>query len=497
MREEKKTGKKPPAKRPVASPKASEAKPQPQAASAKQTDGQKTQKQPLKPVSSAIRKSSPGGRVIPEKPNKPARPRKQLKIPPILLEGDTAPAPLVSGPGARYSLTVEPVSTPFPATTGDLPEAYGTGRLFLAARDPHWLYASWDLMEDQQRDLNSRSRDGHLVLRVFARNEQTPMGVDIHVHPESRNWFIHVPRAETHYHAELGYYDRNRTWQSVCRSQSTYTPPDSPSPDVTAEFATIPADVTFQEIVEMVQEFVTERQPLLEAVVYAQEFEQQLAAAGSEGKRESEAESKALAQAPARPPAGGETRGKRKKPSVGSIRIEPGKRWTPAQRQALADLITIDRQRRVWMGSLEITELVRRSLEEETASIAAAELARGAGPEQLPGGIGGISSFGGQVPPGRKFWFRVNAELIVYGATEPDATVMIADRPVKLRPDGTFSFRFSLPDGRYELPALAISRDGEDGREARLEFSRSTDYRGVVEPHAQDPKLRSPRPENI
>src|SRR5688500_20153543 len=44
--------------------------------------------------------------------------------------------------------------------------------------------------------------------------------------------------------------------------------------------------------------------------------------------------------------------------------------------------------------------------------------------------------FRSEFPTARKFWFKINAELIIYGATEPDAKVAIADRPIKLRPDG-------------------------------------------------------------
>ena len=66
------------------------------------------------------------------------------------------------------------------------------------------------------------------------------------------------------------------------------------------------------------------------------------------------------------------------------------------------------------------------------------------------------------------FWFNVNAELIIYGATEPDAKVTLGGHEIKLRPDGSFSYRFALPDGNYDLPAVAVSADG-DGR-ARGEF---------------------------
>src|SRR5262249_16795996 len=67
-----------------------------------------------------------------------------------------------------------------------------------------------------------------------------------------------------------------------------------------------------------------------------------------------------------------------------------------------------------------------------------------------PLGSPAVTSFG-SAPSGngknRKFWFQLDAELIVYGATEPRARVTLQGEPVKLRPDGTFTMRFSLPDG--------------------------------------------------
>jgi hypothetical protein len=91
----------------------------------------------------------------------------------------------------------------------------------------------------------------------------------------------------------------------------------------------------------------------------------------------------------------------------------------------------------------------------------------------------------------------VNAELIIYGSTEPDARVSIGGRPIRLRPDGTFSYRFALPDGAYELPVVAIARDGHDGRAAELRFSRATGYSGDVPAHPQDPALKAPAAENL
>jgi hypothetical protein len=65
-----------------------------------------------------------------------------------------------------------------------------------------------------------------------------------------------------------------------------------------------------------------------------------------------------------------------------------------------------------------------------------------------------------KVPKERKFWLVVNTELIVYGATEPDATVYVQGRPIQLRPDGTFSLRYALPDGKQVIPVRGVARDG-------------------------------------
>lgn len=99
-------------------------------------------------------------------------------------------------------------------------------------------------------------------------------------------------------------------------------------------------------------------------------------------------------------------------------------------------------------GSIELKELIEKAL--------AAEIGSGA-----PGSMM-VSSPGAALERGRGFWFRVGTELIVYGATEPDARVTVQGRPVRLRPDGTFSLRFALPDGVQVIPATAESADGVD-----------------------------------
>jgi hypothetical protein len=85
-------------------------------------------------------------------------------------------------------------------------------------------------------------------------------------------------------------------------------------------------------------------------------------------------------------------------------------------------------------------------------------------------GSGGLT-LGGKP---RKFWFHLDAELIVYGATEPNSRVTLQGQPVKLRPDGTFTMRFSLPDNRQIIPAVAVSPDGIEERTIVLAVERNT-----------------------
>ena len=378
--------------------------------------------------------------------------RKKVTIPSILLEGDQPSAPAGSGPGQRYAVGQTPPAESRPAAA--LPEAYGTKRLIVTARDPHWLYAHWDFTRDQLREYNAVSADGHLVIRVYKNAVTGNAQTQVHVHPESRNWFIHVGEGGTRYIAELGYYDREGKWNAVTTSTPTLTPPDQLSEDTSVRFATIPIDVPFEQLLKIIKAAVIENIPLAEAI-------QQLRASGHK-------------DLPA--------------PADWSYSS-----WTPAQERALASLVTMDQVRRVWIGSLEITELIRRQLGQEISSISAAQL-------QLPSSIslGSLASpFGGGGEKQKGFWFNVNAELIIYGATEPDAKVTIGGRTIKLRPDGTFSYRFILPDGNYDLPAEATSADGDDRRSARLQFRRHTEYLGDVGAHPQDPAMKAPLVENV
>jgi hypothetical protein len=80
--------------------------------------------------------------------------------------------------------------------------------------------------------------------------------------------------------------------------------------------------------------------------------------------------------------------------------------------------------------------------------------------------------------------FAVDAELMVYGVTDPHAHVTLQGEPVPLRPDGSFTVRMALPDRRQVIPVIASSSDGVEQRTIILAVERNTK---VLERVTRDP----------
>lgn len=391
------------------------------------------------------------GKPASKNKRQPAGP--QIAVPAFLLEGDEPGHPEVGGPGQKFSLGPTVSLEHFSEAIAPLPDSYGTGKIFLTARDPHWLYAHWDFTREEQFRHNARSVDRHLVLRVHNAVPVAPNTkpvAEYHVHPESKHWFVHVERAGESYMTELGYYQAGRKWKSLSFSAPQRTPPDNISKDSTVKFATIPAELSFETMLGLLKETagetVAKNTPLAHVV------------------------DQIRPRAPEHFP----------EPTA------PGGDWTPEQEQALAGVIAADQAGGAMPGSAEFvsseTDIMwpEFAFDYETGATA-----------PLPPPTSYVSSFFGGAEQ-KDFWFNVNAELIIYGATAPNATVTFAGKPIQLRADGSFRCHFALPDGQYELPVTAVSADGTDGRAAELKFTRSTEVRGHVTAAPGDPALSAP-----
>ncbi|MBI5574036.1 MAG: DUF4912 domain-containing protein [Elusimicrobia bacterium] len=132
--------------------------------------------------------------------------------------------------------------------------------------------------------------------------------------------------------------------------------------------------------------------------------------------------------------------------------------------QKLLKLSGIDK---VGVGSLEMAKFLAKRWEYLNI------VSRGA----FSGAFSGVFSRGFKMPnisQARNFWLIADAELIVYGATDPSASLTINSEPVQLNPDGTFSLRVEFPDGKKEFKIKAISKDKIDERKITITAERKT-----------------------
>lgn len=97
----------------------------------------------------------------------------------------------------------------------------------------------------------------------------------------------------------------------------------------------------------------------------------------------------------------------------------------------------------------------------------------------------------------RPFRLEVNAELIVYGATEPDAILRLGQRIIPLNADGTFRLRIALPDGVHELPLTVTAAGSRDQRAANLHIQRRTETDGNVISAPTAPGIQPPAAEKL
>ncbi|MEY2851332.1 MAG: hypothetical protein RL549_31 [Verrucomicrobiota bacterium] len=309
---------------------------------------------------------------------------------------------------------------------GELPESYGTRRLFLTARDPRWLYAYWDFSWQQLRDAEQESPEGKVFLQIYVPGAERVH--QIQVFPGAKEWYLPVHRPATLFQAELGYYRHDGSFHRLAVSDEVLTPRDDPSPNREVEFVTIPFHYSFRQLLELIRDQMRPGEGLAKALARLQREGYPL-------------------------------------PFPYALR-----RIVPSGlADRMLEYLGGDLVRRIRVGSLEITETLRRRL---------LELGSSGIPSSLSSGPRGQE---------RSFSMHVNAELIIYGGTVPGAKVTVDGREIHLRPDGTFSYHFTFPNGRFHIPISASAPDGLEERSVLLSFLRLTDSTPGVDPTSQPP----------
>lgn len=83
-----------------------------------------------------------------------------------------------------------------------------------------------------------------------------------------------------------------------------------------------------------------------------------------------------------------------------------------------------------------------------------------------------IARFGGEQIETVKV--DVEADVVIYGITQPNVQLTVKNEPIRVQPDGRFSVRFHLPEKRQVYPVVAVSSDGIESQTTILAIERNT-----------------------
>ncbi|MBE9078822.1 DUF4912 domain-containing protein [Romeria aff. gracilis LEGE 07310] len=311
---------------------------------------------------------------------------------------------------------------------GELPSGYGESRIVLLPRDPQWAYVYWDVPNEHKEQLRHQG-GSRLALRFYDvtdvdLNYQSPHSLQQYECDEmAREWHLPIPVSDRDYIVEIGYVCNDGRWLILARSAPVRVPPVYPSDWMEDHFMTIDFNEelrgrTFMQLVP----------PSHRAAAAA--------AAAARGDSSNPLYDEIFAQ----------TRSAEAMRVAGSL-----------------------------FGSMQQAQMPE-------SAVSSYVFPSGAGLWALPTASGVNMSgagFSASAPPmrPRKFWLIADAELIVYGATEPDATVTVGGKPIKLNADGTFRFQMSFQDGVIDYPIEAVAADGEQTRSIHMNFERETPSR--------------------
>jgi uncharacterized protein len=310
----------------------------------------------------------------------------------------------------------------------DLPEGYGDSRIVLMSRDPQWAYAYWDIPNDHKEAL--RRQGGYrLALRFYDVtnidiNYQNPHSLQQYECDElAREWYLPIPVSDRDYMTEIGYLCGDGRWLPLARSAQVRIPPVYPSDWIDDQFITVDwqEDLRGKKFIELVPP------------------SQQMAVAANG----SVANGNAIYD----------------------------------QVFGIAESVEAQRVAGSLYGSMQQVPQQAISSFVFPSGVGMWAMPTTSGMSMSGVGMSGVG-LSASIRP-RQFWLVADAELIVYGATEPDATVTIGGRPIKLNSDGTFRFQMSFQDGLIDYPIMAVAVDGEQTRSVHMEFTRKTPERNT------------------
>ncbi len=329
---------------------------------------------------------------------------------------------------------------------GELPGGYGDSRIVLMPRDPQWAYTYWDVPHERKEDLR-RQGGQQLALRLYDvtdidLNYQSPHNIQEYLCDElAREWYLPIPVSDRDYVIDIGYRCFDGRWLVLARSVPVRVPPVYPSDWVEDIFVTVPweEDLRTKTVYKLTPPAKKAAMAAQQQATYHNQIHDEIfgLAHGVEAQRVAGS-------------------------LYGSMQHVPS---SMIPENALSSYI-FPSGVGMWATTTGL------------ASGSGLGLMSGSGLGLMSGSGAGFSSEMIPHKP-RKFWLIADAELIVYGATEPDAKVTIGGREIKLNPDGTFRFQMSFQDGNIDYPIVAVASDGEQTRSVHMTFNRETPSRNT------------------
>lgn len=311
----------------------------------------------------------------------------------------------------------KPGQTKSKLLAGELPQDYGVDRLVAIPKDPEWTHLYWELSPQTREAMPDA--EGVLRLRGFDTTglyfdgTNAPVALDIEVAPFARSWYAKLPYQGRVYTFEYGWITPQGEWKGVARSQPVGFEPGMANMGSQEEWISIASEELFR------------------------------AAAGlGDGEGIQDLIRKLRERSEGSHLMGGAAWLTSWGSGMGRMELAPSS-WAPNS----AEFLQLPSS---WSNS-SVGSQVHWS---------------------------GLSSGEFQPPKNRQkdFWLWVETELVLYGATEPDAQVTLMGRPLQLNPDGTFRVKFPFPHGtELKMDVRAVDRTGEQVREAKPAARRWTD----------------------
>ncbi|NET31209.1 MAG: DUF4912 domain-containing protein [Cyanothece sp. SIO1E1] len=373
----------------------------------------------------------------------------------------------------------------------ELPDGYGESRIVLMPRDPQWAYVYWDIPNEHKEALRSQGGT-RLALRLYDVTDvnldyQSPHNLQQYESEElAREWYLPIPVSDRDYVAEIGYVCNDGRWLMLARSAVVHIPPVYPSDWVDDKFLTIATDENLRG--KKFLELVPPGKKVAAAAngngLYAQIFDM---AKSVEAQRVAGSLFGSMQQVPEQAvssyvfPSG---MGMWSGAGMSMSGVGMGMSGVGMGVSSVGVNMSGVGMSGVGMGmgmsgvgmNMSGVGMGMGLMGMTMSGIGMSGVGMGMGMSGI--GMSGVG-FSASMPPirPRKFWLVADAELIVYGATEPDATVTIGGQPIKLNPDGTFRFQMSFQDGLIDYPILAVAADGEQNRAIHMKFNRETPER--------------------